>query len=88
MQLVDNVLDAALEQLSTKGYEGLSMEEVAERACVNKTTIYRRWPTKSELARSALAEHGGARPCDGPHGSLRSSGRADLRITWRQCCAG
>jgi AcrR family transcriptional regulator len=36
------------------GAEGLSIEDVAARADVNKTTIYRRWPTPRLLARDAL----------------------------------
>ena len=31
------------------------MEDVAERSGVNKTTIYRRWPSKAELVAAALA---------------------------------
>jgi AcrR family transcriptional regulator len=53
--LVDRVVDAALEELSARGYEGFCVEAVAERAGVNKTTIYRRWPTRVDLARAALA---------------------------------
>ena len=50
------ILSAALEEISEKGYAGLSIESVAERAGVNKTTVYRRWPTKAELTLAALAQ--------------------------------
>jgi len=44
------VLDAAWDLLCTRGYAGLNVDEVAERATVAKTTLYRRWPTKDHLA--------------------------------------
>ena len=53
-RLVAKVLDAALHELSVAGYRGLSVETVAERAEVNKTTIYRRWPTKAALVGEAM----------------------------------
>jgi AcrR family transcriptional regulator len=43
------VLEATSELLSEVGYEEMSMEEVASRAGVHKTTVYRRWPTKAKL---------------------------------------
>ena len=44
------VLSAAWDLLHAGGYTGLNMDEVAERAAVAKTTLYRRWPTKDHLA--------------------------------------
>ena len=44
------VLDAAWDLLLTGGYAGLNVDEVAERAAVAKTTLYRRWQTKDHLA--------------------------------------
>jgi AcrR family transcriptional regulator len=49
------ILSATLEQLAVVGYRALSVEEIAAKAGVNKTTIYRRWPTKKELVHAALA---------------------------------
>jgi AcrR family transcriptional regulator len=43
------ILDAARELFAELGYEGLSMEAVAVRAGVSKATIYRRYPSKSDL---------------------------------------
>ncbi|MFB3738864.1 MAG: TetR/AcrR family transcriptional regulator [Candidatus Velamenicoccus archaeovorus] len=48
------ILDAALDLLAEKGYEAMSMEDVAHRAGVGKPTIYRRWPSKRELVMEAL----------------------------------
>lgn len=46
---------ATLEELARSDYGALSFEGVARRAGVNKTTLYRRYPTKVDLVRSALA---------------------------------
>jgi AcrR family transcriptional regulator len=43
------ILDATLQLLIEEGLEGMSIEAVAARAGVGKTTIYRRWPSKEEL---------------------------------------
>jgi AcrR family transcriptional regulator len=62
------VLDAALTQLAQVGFERLSIPQVAEIAGVNKTSIYRRWPTKADLVRDALAiaiNHSGEAPNTG-----------------------
>lgn len=52
--MVTDVLSATLELFAEQGYQGLSFEAVAARAGVNKTTIYRRWPSKPELVGAAL----------------------------------
>ncbi|WP_369273850.1 TetR/AcrR family transcriptional regulator [Streptomyces sp. R11] len=48
------ILDAALEQLSTVGWNGLTMEGVAAGAQTGKAAVYRRWPSKEELVADAL----------------------------------
>jgi AcrR family transcriptional regulator len=48
------MLDAAIELLAEHGYGGLTVEAVAARAGVAKTTVYRRWPGKDELLVDAL----------------------------------
>ncbi|GAA1557206.1 TetR/AcrR family transcriptional regulator [Actinomadura kijaniata] len=51
------IFDATLELLAARGYRSLTVEGVAERAGVNKTTIYRWWPSKAALLGAALT-HG------------------------------
>jgi AcrR family transcriptional regulator len=48
-RVVRRVLDAAIVELAHSGYHGFRMDEVASRASVNKTTIYRRWPNRAAL---------------------------------------
>ncbi len=48
------VLTVAGELLSEVGYDALSFDEVAHRAGVHKTTVYRRWPTKPDLVADAV----------------------------------
>jgi AcrR family transcriptional regulator len=50
------ILDAAREILAADGVGGLTVEGVAERAGVAKTTIYRRYRSKQELALAVLLE--------------------------------
>ncbi|HZD70211.1 MAG TPA: TetR/AcrR family transcriptional regulator [Actinomycetes bacterium] len=50
------ILDAARGLLLARGYDGLSVEEVARQAGVAKTTLYRRWPTKDHLAVAVAAQ--------------------------------
>lgn len=65
------ILEAALEQLSTVGWSGLTMEGVAAGAQTGKAAVYRRWPSKEDLVADALqaglptldeaVDHGGIR---------------------------
>jgi AcrR family transcriptional regulator len=53
--VVRQIMTAVLEELGRVGYAALRVEDVAQRARVNKTTVYRRWPTKESLVRAGLA---------------------------------
>ena len=53
-RVVSTVLRTTLEVLGEHGYAGLRIEDVAAQAGVNKTTIYRRWPTRADLVIAAL----------------------------------
>ncbi|MBI5543748.1 MAG: TetR/AcrR family transcriptional regulator [Deltaproteobacteria bacterium] len=54
--IVEAVLSRTLEELAESGLEGLSVERIARRAEVNKTSVYRRWPTRGELVAAALEQ--------------------------------
>jgi TetR/AcrR family transcriptional regulator, regulator of autoinduction and epiphytic fitness len=47
------ILEAALQELGLVGYGALSIEAVAARAGVGKSTIYRHWPGKLALVEDA-----------------------------------
>lgn len=48
------VLARTLEELATHGLEQLSVERIARAAELNKTSVYRRWPTRDALVAAAL----------------------------------
>ncbi|MDX2292285.1 MULTISPECIES: TetR/AcrR family transcriptional regulator [Streptomyces] len=48
------ILEAALDQLSSVGWNGLTMERVALGAQTGKAAVYRRWPSKEDLVADAL----------------------------------
>lgn len=71
----ESVLHAAFDELGEKGYAGFSMEAVARRSGVHKTTVYRRWPTREALVIDALDSRSDRYSLVPASGSVR----ADLR---------
>jgi AcrR family transcriptional regulator len=53
-RVVDAILWATTAELARAGFDMLRVDDVALVAKVNKTTIYRRWPTKVDLVAAAL----------------------------------
>jgi AcrR family transcriptional regulator len=74
--VVDAVHRAAIDLLAEVGYAGLQLPDVASRAEVNKTTVYRRWPTKNhllaDLARTLAASNVTARDTGTLQGDLEA----------------
>lgn len=60
---------SALQVFVARGYEAATTKEIAERAGVNEATLYRRFNTKAELIRTALAQELG----DSPFGHIDGS---------------
>jgi AcrR family transcriptional regulator len=58
------VLSSTVELLSERGYGGTSVDEISRRSGVAKTTIYRHWPTRTDLLRDACSTLG--TPLDRP----------------------
>ncbi|MFD4032344.1 TetR/AcrR family transcriptional regulator [Streptomyces sp. NPDC058637] len=94
------ILDAALEQLSTVGWGGLTMEGVAAGARTGKAAVYRRWPSKADLVADALRaglpeledapDHGGIREdlydvCRRVRDAMLSEPGLALRSVLHQC---
>jgi AcrR family transcriptional regulator len=53
-QVVEKVREATMAELTRVGFPGLTIEGVAKAANVNRTTIYRRWPSKDALLLAVL----------------------------------
>jgi AcrR family transcriptional regulator len=51
------ILAATAELVARDGIAGFRYEEVAERAGVNKTSVYRNWPDREELVVEALLQY-------------------------------
>ena len=50
------IVDATVALLAERGFRATTMDAIAARAGVGKSTIYRRWSSKEELVTDALAE--------------------------------
>jgi AcrR family transcriptional regulator len=50
----DLILGAAATLLGETGFAAFSVDTIAERSGIAKTTIYRRWPTKAALVANVL----------------------------------
>ncbi|WP_439029077.1 TetR/AcrR family transcriptional regulator [Gordonia terrae] len=50
----DAVLDAAITELATRGFQNFSVQRVAKEAGVARATVYLRWPERDSLITDAL----------------------------------
>jgi len=50
----ERLLAVARRHLSRDGYEGMSIAAVAQEAGTTRQALYRRWPTKADLAAAAI----------------------------------
>jgi AcrR family transcriptional regulator len=66
-----DITASALSVLSDNGFERFSVEEVAVRAGVAKTTVYRRFPTRTDLIVGALERLNDDLPPPPPPGPVR-----------------
>jgi AcrR family transcriptional regulator len=76
------ILEAALDLFVKRGFDRVSIDDIAEQAGVARTTVYRRWTSKAALIAEAIASERGAPELDssGARGSteglLDSLGKA------------
>jgi AcrR family transcriptional regulator len=56
-EVEDRILDAARKVFLERGFEGASVEEIAETARAGKPTIYARFPNKQALFAAVLMRH-------------------------------
>jgi AcrR family transcriptional regulator len=66
-----DAIAATLQELAEAGYSALSLESVARRAGVHKTTLYRRWGTREELVLEAMLDRAGEHISVPDTGSVR-----------------
>ncbi|GAB3835270.1 TetR/AcrR family transcriptional regulator [Kribbella italica] len=73
----------AVQLLLERGFDGMTVDDVAEAAGVGKATIYRRWASKEQLANDALADLFDIEIPDADTGSIAG----DLRQVYRDALA-
>ena len=73
------ILSATRALLAERGWADLTIAEVAARAGVAKTTIYRRWPTKPELVAAVTRAFHDAERAIPDTGTLRGDFRVMVR---------
>src|SRR6266516_2076826 len=69
----------AVQLLLERGFDGMTVDDVAEAAGVGKATIYRRWASKEQLANDAMADLFDLEIPDADTGSIAE----DLRQVYR-----
>src|SRR6476619_5091401 len=74
----DIILGTVLDLLKEVGYDQIRMQDVADRAGVGLSTIYRRWPAKQDVVRAALECPQAADKC-----TTTGDARADVRTLLR-----
>jgi AcrR family transcriptional regulator len=71
-----SVVETTLEMLDECGVAGFSIEQLAARSGVAKTTIYRHWPHKVDVVVEAMHSH---------HEDVPTPNTGDLRADLRAC---
>lgn len=79
-QVSRRIYAASLRLIETRGYAALNFQEVAEAAGVARSTLYRRWASRAELALDAIGVAVRDQVSFPDTGSLEG----DLRATLRQ----
>jgi AcrR family transcriptional regulator len=54
--LDDRILEQVVALLGSRGYNGLTLDELAARSRVAKTTVLRRWPSKAAVAAAGVEQ--------------------------------
>jgi AcrR family transcriptional regulator len=81
--VADRVVEATLVELTESGRDRLSMDRVAKRAGVSKTTVYTRWRSKDDLLVAAY------RQVSRPFPTLDTGTlKGDFDLLWQTVLAG
>src|SRR4051794_24873815 len=73
------VMSAALDLVSEGGFGAVSMEAIAAKAGVAKTTIYRRWPNRAAVVMDAFIARVGSQTLFDPGEPFVEGVRRQLR---------
>ncbi|MEU0132593.1 TetR/AcrR family transcriptional regulator [Streptomyces sp. NPDC006296] len=84
----ESVLRAAGDALVEHGFDGLDLADVARRAEVGKTTVYRRWSTTAGLVADLLTDMAEQSEARSDTGSLDEDLRANARLVVRTLTDG
>jgi AcrR family transcriptional regulator len=79
----DRITTAAAELLLQRGFDRTTVDDVAARAGVGKATVYRRWPSKEDLAVAAMETLYSAEIPEADTGDIRK----DLATSYRSVLA-
>ena len=74
------IIAAAAELMLHRGFDKMTVDDVAAKAGVGKATVYRRWPSKEDLAVAAMAEIYATEIPDADTGSLRTDLKESLTM--------
>ena len=73
------LVDSAMALFAEQGFEGTSVEDIAARAGVGRTTFFRHFPTKDDLIAAMAAGDPGA---DGKYRVRQPAARIDQVLEW------
>jgi AcrR family transcriptional regulator len=73
------ILDTAIEMVFESGFRAVSVESIAGRTGIAKTTIYRRWPNKAAVVMDAFMERVGSGTLFPPARTVADRVRAQMR---------
>ena len=82
------ILDAAVKLLDKRGYQSMTIDEIAALAGVGKQTLYRRWPSKAAVVLEALTRRTAAEVVAPDTGSVVKDVRSLLRSAFAALRAG
>ena len=85
---VGKILAAARTEFAQKGYSGTRMEEIAQRACVNKATLYYRIGDKDTLYAEVIHQVLGSTAQDIAHGIAAAKTPEEKLRAYITCVAG
>ncbi len=78
------ILDSAIALLLERGFAEVTIESIAARAGVGKTTVYRRWPSKADLIVHAFFETVTPNVHFQDSGDIRADFRRQMRLVVRE----